>query len=141
MTVSFDRFLNVAGSLTYQNLGASAGAVDVEWGHAWCIAVSGRFVRDKVFKRARVGLSRGWSLPWAHSSLWLRTDLGFSPDDRKEPLANFYFGAFGNNWVDRLAVKRFGEYYSLPGVELDAVGATSFWRNQLEWSLPPLRCV
>ena len=35
------------------------------------------------------------------------------------PLANFYFGGFGNNYVDSRAVKRYRDYDRFPGFGID----------------------
>ena len=78
-------------------------------------------------------------LPIDHSSFWLRTSLGYSPGERDNPFANFYFGGFGNNRVDYQETQRYREYYSFPGVELNEISGTTFGKILLEWSLPPLR--
>jgi hypothetical protein len=74
-----------------------------------------------------------------HSSLWLRTSAGYSPGERNEPFANFYFGGFGNNWVDHAEADRYRNYNSFPGAELDAIGGTNYGKVMLEWTLPPIR--
>ncbi|NIW23156.1 MAG: hypothetical protein GWN29_00525, partial [Gammaproteobacteria bacterium] len=76
---------------------------------------------------------------FSHSSFWLRTSAGFSPGDRDEPFANFFFGGFGNNWVDRLDEKRYREFRSFPGVEISEIGGVNYTRAMLEWNLPPWR--
>ena len=38
--------------------------------------------------------------PFAHSSIWLRSAAGIGTGNRDNPVANFYFGGFGNNYVD-----------------------------------------
>ena len=81
----------------------------------------------------------GAPLPVRHSSLWLRSSAGFSPGRREEPFSNFYFGGFGNNWVDYQDPKRYREYSSFPGVDLDEIGGTNFAKALLDWNLPPLR--
>ncbi len=40
---------------------------------------------------------------------------------RTDPYANFYFGGFGNNYVDRRNVKRYREYDSFPGFEINEI--------------------
>ena len=63
----------------------------------------------------------GLPLPLAHSSIWLRSAAGVANGDRNNPVANFYFGGFGNNYVDDGVVKRYREYYSLPGFQIDEI--------------------
>ncbi len=50
---------------------------------------------------------------------------------------NFYFGGFGNNYVDDGPIKRYREYYSLPGFGINAVSALKFVKEMVEWDLPP----
>ncbi len=76
---------------------------------------------------------------WAHSSIWLRSAAGASPGPRDDPFANFFFGGFGNNWVDRGEAKRYREYYAFPGADLNEIGGRNFVKSTLEWNLPPLR--
>ena len=74
-----------------------------------------------------------------HSSLWLRTAAGKSWGDRDNAFANFFFGGFGNNWIDYQEVCRYRDHYAFPGVELNEIGGTDFVKATLEWTLPPVR--
>jgi hypothetical protein len=139
ITTSYDRFLEASGSLNYQNLQASIGAVDYEKGLIWQGSASSKYVNGKLFPRVHSNFDYGLPLPVSHSSIWLRTSTGYSPSDRDEPLGNFYFGGFGNNWIDHQSVKRYRRYYSFPGVELNEVGGTTFGKAMLELNWPPLR--
>jgi hypothetical protein len=143
----FDKLLAGHAALTFKNLRASIGAVDHEKGWQWGLesALNGvRFVRGgedtwRGFPQGVVTLDAGTPLPLRNSSLWLRTAAGYSPGDRDEPFANFFFGGFGNNWLDYQDVKRYRDYSSFPGLEIDEAAGTNFGRALLEWNLPPLR--
>jgi hypothetical protein len=74
-----------------------------------------------------------------NSSWWLRTAAGISTADRSEPFANFFFGGFGNNYVDSGNEKRYREYYSFPGAEISELAGTNFVRVMGEWNMPALR--
>jgi hypothetical protein len=84
-------------------------------------------------------LDYGFLLPIDHSSIWLRGSLGHSFGARDEPFANFYFGGFRNNYVDYQDEHRYREFLSFPGVGIDAIGATTYAKGMLEWTLPPVR--
>jgi hypothetical protein len=84
-------------------------------------------------------LDYGFLLPINHTSIWLRSAAGHAFGDRDDPFSNFYFGGFGNNWIDHLEIKRFREYYSLPGAEINTVGGRNFAKLTAELMLPPLR--
>jgi hypothetical protein len=84
--------------------------------------------------------SRGVLLPLNHSSLWLRASAGTALGRRRtDPFANFYFGGFGNNWVDHRAIRQFREVASFAGLEINEVGGANYARVQMEWTSPPLR--
>ncbi len=82
--------------------------------------------RTRDASRLRGGLDLGFALPLAHSSIWLRTAAGVANGDRNNTVANFYFGGFGNNDVDSGVVKRYREYWSLPGFGIDEIGGRRF---------------
>ena len=136
---SFDRFLSYGGQLGYQNLRASLGAVDFEKGYRWQLISSNTYVRRKHFPKVVLNIDLGVPLPIHHSSVWLHASAGYAHGGRIQPLANFYFGGFGNNWIDHQAVKRYRVYHSFPGAEINAIAGTNFVRAVTEWNLPPVR--
>ena len=71
----------------------------------------------------------GIPLPWRHSSIWVRNAAGAAFGEPADEFANFFFGGFGNNYVDRGAVKRYREWYAMPGFELNAVPGRNFHRG------------
>jgi hypothetical protein len=136
---SFDKLLTMSAVLDYKDVRASLGAVDQEKGLRWQLTSSSNYVRSKFYPRVYSNFDYGFLLPISHSPIWLRSSAGYSFGDREEPFANFYFGGFGNNWVDYLQIKRYREQYSFPGVELNAIGGTNYARLMIEWVLPPIR--
>jgi hypothetical protein len=125
--------------LDYRNVRSSLGHVDDEKGVEWSLVLDQDLVEGKGYFRGHAELDLGLALPLGHSSVWLRSSAGWSPSDRDQPYSNFFFGGFGNNWVDRGTEKRYREYYSFPGLELNEVGGTGYLKSMLEWNLPPLR--
>jgi hypothetical protein len=143
----FDLLASTDATLTWRNLRASIGAADYEQGvEAQAIAA----LNGVRFRRASGLVWRGYPqfagkldlgtlLPIPNTSVWLRTRGGYSPGDRYEPFANFFFGGFGNNWVDHQSPKRYREYESFPGVRLNSIAGTNFLKSTLELNLPALR--
>jgi len=147
-SAGFDQLVTGSSDLHYTNLRTSMGAPDFVKGvEAWGgVRTNGvRFVRGgeaswRGYPFVDGGFSAGALVPGVrNSSLWLRTAAGYASGDREEPFANFYFGGFGNNWVDHQEPKRYRDPYSFPGAEIDAVGGTNFARAMLDWNLPALR--
>ena len=143
----FDKVLTPHIGVSDKKLRSSIGAVDYEKGYLWSAGISAntvRFVRSgesvwRGFSQAVGTLDMGVPLPFRNASVWARTAAGYAPADRDEPFANFFFGGFGNNWLDFREPKRYRQYSSFPGTKLDAAGGTNFAKVVLDWNLPPLR--
>ena len=125
--------------LFHENARSSIGSVDDETGYTWG-TLAHVYGADGDLVPGFVGqFDVGFALPLGHSSIWLRNAAGGSTGDQDDPLANFFFGGFGNNYVDNGEAKRYREVLSMPGFEIDAVGGRTFAKSMLELNLPPLR--
>ncbi len=139
VAASFDRLLAFGGSLNYSFLRRTIGSIEQEQGVKWQLVSENNYANRDLFPRVLANFDYGLLLPLAHSSLWLRSSAGYAVGDREEPFANFYFGGFGNNWIDFQEAQRYREYDSFPGVELNEIGGTNYGKLMLEWTLPPIR--
>ncbi|HSL24142.1 MAG TPA: hypothetical protein VK886_21590 [Vicinamibacterales bacterium] len=139
IAVEVDRLFSAEASLTGTDVRSSLGHVDDEKGHRWSVVVGADRAAADWFGRVHGTFDAGAALPIGHSSVWLRSAAGLSPGRREDPFANFYFGGFGNNWVDRGDEKRYRAYYSFPGTDLNEIAGRNFARSTLEWNLPPIR--
>jgi len=139
IAVTYDRFYSLNAAVKYSLVTRSLGAVEEEEGIRWGVASLNNYVNETVYPRVYGTLEYGILLPIDHSSIWLRGAAGYSWGKREEPLSNFYFGGFGNNWVDHREIRRYRDYYAFPGVGLNAIGGTNFGKLLFEWVLPPLR--
>ncbi|NNE34600.1 MAG: hypothetical protein HKN13_05165, partial [Rhodothermales bacterium] len=137
---TFDKLLSAFGSLNYANLRRSLGAIDSELGTTASLTVRSNFVNSTAFPRVLAEVNRGTLLPVNHTSLWIRGAVGQSlASNTDDPFARFFFGGFGNNWVDHLGVKRFRDPESFAGLEINEIGGANFGKVQAELVLPPLR--
>jgi len=139
IAATYDRMSTTKIGLDYQYVRKSLGAVDDEKGIRARAFAAASLVNGRLYLRLYGHLDYGIPLALDHSSLWLRTSAGRSFGSADNPFANFFFGGFGNNWVDRGTEKRYREFYSLPGLELNALGGRSYGKAMAEWNLPPLR--
>ena len=138
VNTTFTRLATAQVGLHYTDVRRSLGAVDDEKGLAWDIVVKGNKVRDEYPTLVRGGFDYGFPLPLRHSSLWLRSAAGVASGDRENSVANFYFGGFGNNYVDSGSVKRYREYESMPGFGIDEISGQNFFRQTVEWNVSPV---
>jgi hypothetical protein len=139
VTTSFDEFYTVSAKLHYSCYRSTIGRIESEKGIKWSLSAFASRIRNEIYPLAHMELDYGFLTPIDHSSIWLRTSAGYSFGDRKEPYANFYFGGFGNNWVDHADFNRYRNYYTFPGMELNSISGNNFAKSMLEWTFPPLR--
>ena len=135
---SFTRIVTGQIGLHFTDKRRSLGAVDDEQGLAWSVVANANQVNGATIPQLRGSLDLGFPLPLPHSSIWLRGVAGAANGNRDNPVANFYFGGFGNNYVDSGSVKRYQEYFALPGFDINGVSGQSFARPMVELNLPPV---
>lgn len=135
---TYDTLTNGNVSLDYENVNRSLGAVDEEKGFKWKTALGANHVNSDFIPFAYGKLDLGFELPVKNSSLWLRSSGGVADGDITNPFANFYFGGFGNNWVDHREIKRYREPFAMPGFQINEIGGQSFAKSILELNLPPV---
>jgi len=116
----------------------SLGAVDYEKGYRWDVAVGEDDASSGSASSLRAGFDFGFALPLPNSSLWLYNAAGVIDGSRDNTLAYWYFGAYGNNYVDDGEVKRYRDYDRFPGFEIDEIAGQDFARSMLEWNITPL---
>jgi hypothetical protein len=133
-----DRLGTAEVGLYYTFLRKSLGAVDDEKGVRWDLVLNASYPTGRIIPQLRGSFDFGFALPLRHSSIWLRNAAGVAIGDRDDPFANFFFGGFGNNYVDSRSIQRYREYYSFPGFTLNEIGGRSFARPMVEWHVPPL---
>lgn len=139
VAVDVDRLATVTARLSWSDVRTSLGHVDDEKGNKWGLAAQAQRVTGRAVPRFAATQDQGLFAFGQHATLWLRSAAGFSPGDREDPFANFYFGAFGNNWIDHLDEKRYRSVASLPGAALNGIGGRNFVKSTLELNLPPWR--
>jgi hypothetical protein len=139
VAASFDRYTVASVELNFDETRRTIGAVEPEQGLVAGAGVYGNYVNEELYSSFRSHVDIGGPTGWDHSSVWLRNAAGYSFGDPSDSFAYFYFGGFGNNWVDHGEVKRYRDYESFPGVELNEISGTNFARSMVEWTLPPVR--
>jgi hypothetical protein len=138
-TANITRFLTAKSSVRYEYLERSLGAVDDEKGIRLEAGSTTSVAASKAFPQIYGNLDYGFLTALDHSPVWLRVSGGRSFGDRSEPFGNFYFGGFGNNWIDHQDISRYRQYPSFPGVDLNQIGVHDYTKALVEWNLPPIR--
>jgi hypothetical protein len=123
----------------YHNFRQALGGVDHEKGFAWRALADLDYAQGRAFPKLYGGVDYGVPLPLPNSSAWIYAHAGTAAGTRKSPLSAFYFGSFGNNYVDDRPVKRYREMESFPGFAINEIAARRFARVTGEVNLPPVR--
>jgi hypothetical protein len=135
---TFTRLLTAEAGLYYTNVRKSLGAVDDEKGVAASLVYTGNQTLGATSPQLRGTFDYGIPLPFPNSSVWSRTAGGIADGAHNPTLANFYFGGFGNNYVDDKSIRRYREYYSFPGFGINAVSGLRFVKELVELDPPPI---
>lgn len=135
---SVKNIVSASLGLRYSNEQKSLGAVDHENGWRLELEGSSDYARRRGYPKLRGGVDLGLPL-FAHSSLWAYSSAGIAGGPGASSLASFYFGGFGNNYVDNGEVKRYRQVFSFPGFDIDEIAARQFAKTVVEWNLPPVR--
>ncbi|HET7281894.1 MAG TPA: hypothetical protein VFI67_06195 [Sphingomicrobium sp.] len=123
----------------YTNTRKALGGVDHEKGIEWRVLGDLDYAGSEAFPKIYGGINYGVPLPFPNSSVWIYAHAGAAGGRRSSPLAAFYFGAFGNNYVDDRPEKRYREQESFPGFSIDEIAARRFAKLTGEINLPPIR--
>ena len=138
-TFFIEDILSAEVGLHYTDTRKSVGAVDHEKGYRWDINLTNDESDFSSVFKPHASFDFGFALPWKHSSIWMYNSAGTSNGGVLDPLARYYFGSFGNNYLDNREIKRYREYSSFPGFEIDELSGTDFVKSMIEWNLPPIR--
>ena len=139
VAVNADRLIASAFKINYHILRKSLGAIEEESGFDIAFHLSDEYVDNSNFFKVFGSAAFGQLLPIRNSSVWLRLFAGKSFGDSGNPFDYFYFGGFGNNYLDNNSVQRYREMMSFTGTEINSISGNSFTKATLEWNLPPYR--
>ena len=132
------RLTTAMGGLYYKNTRRSRGAVDDEKGVVANAVFYSNLVDSRFIPQVLGSIDFGVPLPLAHSSFWLRSAAGIAKGEASDQYANFFFGGFGNNYVDaNRPEKRYRQWDAFPGFEINELSGRRFARTMAELNLPP----
>ena len=117
----------------------SLGAIEPEQGYDWSVYGYSSFARETFYPQLINNFDFGFLLPLRNTSLWFRTSAGQSFGEVDKTNSYFYFGGFGNNWLDYRSAQQYREMSSFPGVEIDELSALNYGKLSAEVNFRPIR--
>lgn len=129
------------GTINYHKsyLHKTVGAIEPEKGYDWNIYGYGSLAKTRLYPQLINNFDLGFLLPWRNSSLWFRSSIGQSFGQSDKTNSYFYFGGFGNNYVDYRSSQQYREMFSFPGMDIDAISALNYGKLSVEVDLKPVR--
>ncbi len=123
----------------YSKFQKSLGALENEVGYKISANLEAAHFKEEFVPVATAQFDNAFLFPdLRNSSIWLRTSAGRVLSNTQSSFGQFYFGGFGNNYVDRLSVHRYREMESFPGKEINELAGKDFAKLGFEWNLPPV---
>lgn len=137
--VKVDRLYQSQAELHYSLTRKSLGALEPESGTEARLILDASYVNEEIFPRGMLTFDYGFLLPFRNTSLWLRSAIGVGAENRESVFSNFYFGGFGNNYVDHRELKQYRNPESFPGLEINEINANRFAKILIDLNLAPVR--
>ena len=129
------------GTINYHKsyLRKSLGAIEPEQGYDWSVYGYSSLAKEAFYPQLINNFDLGFLLPLRNTSLWFRSSLGQSFGQNDKTNSYFYFGGFGNNYLDYRSSQQYREMFSFPGMEIDAISAMNYGKLSMEVNLKPVR--
>lgn len=129
------------GTINYHKsyLRRSLGAIEPEQGYDWNMYAYSSMAKQTFYPQLINNFDLGYLLPLRNTSLWLRSSVGQSFGQSDKTNSFFYFGGFGNNFLDYRSSQQYREMSSFPGMEIDAISALNYGKLSMEVNLKPVR--
>lgn len=129
------------GTFNYHKsyLRKSLGAIEPEQGYDWNIFAFTSFAKETFYPQLINNFDIGFLLPLRNTSLWFRTSAGQSFGEADKTNSYFYFGGFGNNYLDYRAAQQYRGMTSFPGLQIDEIPALNYGKLTAELDLKPIR--
>jgi hypothetical protein len=129
------------GTFNYHKsyLRKSLGAIEPEQGYDWSVFAFTSFAKETFYPQLINNFDVGFLLPMRNTSLWFRTSVGQSFGESDKTNSYFYFGGFGNNYLDYRSAQQYREMSSFPGVEIDELSALNYGKLTTEIDFRPIR--
>lgn len=117
----------------------SLGAIEPEQGYDWNVYAFTSFAKETFYPQLINNFDLGFLMPMRNSALWLRSSAGYSFGEADKSNSYFYFGGFGNNYVDYRQVQQYRDMSAFPGVEINELKSLNYGKLTTEINLSPLR--
>ncbi|MFQ6114633.1 MAG: hypothetical protein ACE5NG_11225, partial [bacterium] len=135
-------FLVFETSVNSRSVRRAIGSVDNEHGNEWTVTLMALGVNPRNPKVVG-GLHAEWdhfmTWAWPHNVLHFKLASGYLRTRKDLAIGKFYFGGFGNQYLENKDVKQYRNVFRFPGVPIYSLVTGRFAKVMIENNLPPLR--
>ncbi len=140
--VKYPDFMVLQSAVNSSNTRRSIGSVNNEKGTEW--SVTGMFFGVDAGKFEIVGglhSEAGYYTPWLvpHNILHIKLSGGYRHTKSDMAIGKFYFGGFGNRYLETEKPKQYGKVFRFSGIPIYDLPTDRFLKCLLEHNLPPYR--
>lgn len=140
--VSNPDFLVFETRVSSENVRRAIASVDSEFGNKWAVTLTALGMNPRA-PEIGTGFHGEWShfQTWAipHNVLHAQLAAGYYRANEDLALGRFYFGGFGNQYLENKETKQYRAVFRFPGVPIYSLSSQRFVKIMLENNLPPLR--
>ncbi len=140
--VSQADFTVVQSNLNSKNLRRSIGSVDYEAGNEFNLTVIGFGAGSKILHAAGEAYGE-WdnysTFLFPHNIFHLKLAAGYVQKNNNLDQAHFFFGGFGNRYVEDSPVKQYRDVLRFPGIPIYSLLSDKFGKLLIEENFPPVR--
>ena len=113
--------------------------MDNESGTEWTTTLTALGLSSQIVGGVNADWNWYWTVARPHNVLHLQIAGGYTNAPEDEVLGQFYFGGFGNLFVENKNVKQFRDPFRFPGAPIYSMPAGGFAKVMVEHNLPPIR--
>lgn len=140
--VSRPDFIVAQTNYSSTDLRRSIGSSDFESGEKYdfTLRVFGDNPDDPQFAGQLIGeWDNYFNILFPHNTMHIQFASGYHVDNKNLRQARFYFGGFGNRYVENEDVKQYRKVFRFSGIPIYSMEAERFIKIMIENNLPPLR--
>ncbi len=140
--ISTPNFVSLETSLHSNHVRRAIGSADTEHGNDWTMTLMALGLRNQDLQVVG-GLHGEWNhyrtWGWHHNVLHTQVAAGYLHTEEGLGLGQFYFGGFGNQYLEDKPVKQYRDSFRFPGIPIHSVSVDRFAKVMVEHNLPPWR--
>jgi hypothetical protein len=142
VAVSEPDFAVFESALNSKNIRRTIGSIDSESGYDWTFTLVGLSASPSS-RQWGGGFHAEWNwfnrFLFPHNIAHIKIAAGYVTIQNELEIGKYYFGGFGNQYLDYREVRQYRDSFRFPGIPIYGLAAERFARLMFEHTMPPVR--